>query len=318
MKKMMVTWEINRPVLSAHEIVGDLVAFVPWLQKQTILLPITPAAAFTCTECGERQRLQYLSDQQGKAHAFIHCRECGPSAVDDSLLQRWEINSCRFLNAIFQPFQLSIREYVPRQLWQIGRVNLAGRSRDVWFVRRFQWDVVECVLGVLKTRPKAILFTPLVSSEVRWQALVPNLTVALESTLTTECEINISKVEERLADSEPAPKREKTPTKSKTKTKGKGRPSERPRHTELLRKELVKLLKSAYSYSLCHPDAEDTTPLLKELTKKKLGELVGIRPHHVTRCFKHESATELHGLWNLAKNPGQIHDWADIISKGME
>ncbi|WP_425619006.1 hypothetical protein NA78x_002734 [Anatilimnocola sp. NA78] len=308
--RMMMTWEINHPVLSAHEVVGDLAALVTTLQKQGILLPTTPAAAFTCTECGERQRLIYITGQKDTTHAYINCRDCGPSKIDDSLLLRWQIDSRKFIGAIFQSLDLSVREHLPRQLWHLGRANLAGRSRDVWFVRNYQPSLVDAVVTTLKTRPKSILFAPLESSVLRWQAKLPNLVFALESSFGSDgISLDIEAIESRIAELEPNTK------VSKTTDKVSARRALRLSHIELLRNELIKHLRSARDHAYAQKELTGKSKLLKRPSKKKLGELVGLRSDTVTRCFQDHSAKELGLLWKLAVDLPRLIKWTGSISK---
>ena len=159
---------------------GDLLPVFQSLLDQSILRSASPAGAYTCAECGERCRVTHVGD--GKP-GYIHC-QCGISTVPDGALLRWEINAQALLTAAFHGIQLALQEHVSGHVWQVGKANWAGRSREVWFARCYRRAAAAEAGEVLRRRPKAILFAPTEAGAARWNGVAGNLTLALESTLT--------------------------------------------------------------------------------------------------------------------------------------
>ncbi len=288
-----------------------LAPVVQRLREQSILRPATPASAFTCTECGERRPLSYITDEAGKTHGYIHCRECGVSPVAEELLQRWQIDSPAFLGAIFGSIRLALQERVAGQLWHVGRACWVSRTREVWFVRSFVPRDIELVARVLKGRPKAILFTCLETTAVRWQERIPNPIIALESTVSWAADglaFDSSYVEGRLVDlgmrAEPANVR---PAKKRSK---------RAADIEALTDEMIEHLRAAQQQAKSTEELTGEPDLLPRPTQKALGERVGLPEWAVSRCFDDKSAKELNIYWEMALDLSAILRWSGPISKG--
>lgn len=311
LKKVLSRWESNPPVIVAEEASGGLQPIFASLRNQSILRPTSSSSGFTCTECGERCRVTHISDQAGDLHGYIHCRDCGIVSVPAHALERWELDAPGFLAAVFRDIQLAIQERVARHLWQVGKAHWAGRTREVWFARSFRRDAVSAVTQVLASRPKAILFAPTESGASRWQEITPNLTLALESTLTLangNISFDTDYVEGRLVDAGLGPDATASrPTKKR---------GNRAANIELLRKEMIEHLRAARDHAFDTREKTGEPELLPRPTQKALGELVGLSEPDVSRCLRDLKAKELQLYWNTALDLDQLMSWKGPLTKG--
>jgi hypothetical protein len=298
-------------VIGAEEAYGDLRDVVTALRDQSILRAMTPAGAANCTECGERCRVNHISDESGGKYGFIHCRDCGIAQVPAHFLDRWKIDTGRFLAAAFRGVNLSLQERVPGQLWQVGKANWAGRSRDVWFARAFRRDHAAVAVKELARRPKAILFAPTEAGAGRWQETTKNLVLALETTLSFDngtIGFDSAYVESRIVDAGLGA--DSVATRRPKKRAG------RTANIESLRKEMIEHLRAARDHAFAKQDQTGEPELLPRPTQKALGKRVGLSESDVSRCLKDEEAGELQLYWNTALDLGQIMAWKGPIAKG--
>ena len=63
-------------------------------------------------------------------------------------------------------------------------------------------------------------------------------------------------------------------------------------------------IRSARDGVVANMDAGHGARLVKFLTKTDLAELSGLKPYHITRCFKAES--QLNQLYQIANNPEKL------------
>lgn len=313
LKKVLSRWESNPPVISAEEAFGVLQPIFASLRSHSILRPTSSSAAFTCTECGERCRVTHISDKAGDLHGYIHCRDCGIVAVPPHALERWELDAPGFLTTAFRDIQLAIHERVARHLWQVGKAHWAGRTREVWFARSFRRDAVSAVTQVLASRPKAILFAPTELGAGRWQEITPNLTLALESTLTLangSISFDAEYVAGRLVDAGLGPD---TMTSRPTKKRG-----DRAANIESLRKEMIEHLRAARDRAFDTREQTGEPELLPRPTQKALGERVGLSEPDVSRCLRDPEARELQLYWKTALDLDQLMAWKGPLTKGRK
>jgi hypothetical protein len=304
-------WEIDPPVICAAEAQNDLGQLFEMLRARAILRTVAPAAAFTCTECGQRCRVNHVSDQAGTSHGYIHCRDCGVSEVPASLLERWEVDAPVLLATAFQGIQLSVRERVAGHLWQVGKASWAGRSREVWFARCFRQDAAPAVIQELQRRPKAILFAPTETGAGRWQEITRNLVLALESTLLLTDDgigLDTSYVESRIVDAGQG-----TGSMGRRRPKKRG---DRAANIEALKKEMIQHLRAARDYAFAQREQTGEPALLPRLTQKALGKLAGLSESDVSRCLSDPAARELQLYWETALDLDQIMSWNGPIATG--
>ncbi|WP_425619084.1 hypothetical protein NA78x_002815 [Anatilimnocola sp. NA78] len=302
MSRLLSRWPAKSPIIDATEVQAELGLALSALCGQKILRPTAPAAAYTCNECGDRQPLTYLSGVDDKTHAYLHCQGCGVYEVNGDSLRRWEIDTIALLKSAFQGLQLAIRAEVSGQLWQIGKAKWAGRIREVWFVRGSSLEQADQVTRALKSRPKAIVFCPTEASVTRWSERLPNLLLALESTLSlgeTGISFDTGYVESRIVDTHAG---EISPTERR-------RPQMRGvrlADIEKLCDALVEHIKSAKEYASHVAGKTGTSELWPRLTQEGLGVLVKFRKYRVNRCLNDSRAERLRDLWEDAQNLDQL------------
>ncbi len=108
LRPVLSRWETSPPVIHAAEARGDFRHIFKFLGDQSLVRRITPAGSTDCTECGQRCRVRFITDELSDKHGFIDCRHCGIAEVPDHLLQRWEIDTGDFLTAAFSGVTLSV------------------------------------------------------------------------------------------------------------------------------------------------------------------------------------------------------------------
>lgn len=312
MQTILSRWEIDPPLIGAEEARGPLKPVFQSLLKLAVLRPTTPAGALVCTECGERRPVDYICDEVGGRHGLIHCQDCGVTRVPEDKLARWEIDTPALLAATFRGLDLSIQERVPGHLWQVGKARWAGHTREVWFARSFRSGTVAAVLQVLERRPKAILFAPTEAWADRWQEVMPNLTLALESTLSFagEFELDVAYVEGRIVDAglgaaAPAVRRPK-------------KRADRAANIEALKNELIQHLMAARDHAFAAKERTGEAKLLQRPSQKALGKRVGLSESDVSRCLNDDSARELNLYWETAQNLDQIMAFTGPVSTGRK
>lgn len=311
LRPVLSRWETNPPVIHAAEANCELRHVFDAFCDLSILREIAPAAATDCSDCGERCRVEFIADKFGAKHGYVHCRYCGIANVPDDRLKRWEIDSAAFLGAAFSGLKTAVQERVAGQLWQVGKANWAGRSREVWFARAFRRNRVSAAIQELDHRPKAILFAPTEAGAGWWQDATKNLVLALESTLSFDggkIGFDTAYVESRIVDAGLA-------SGSAANRRFKRRAG-RAAKIELLTKELVAHLRSARDHAFAKKEQTGEPELLPRPTQKALGERVGLSESDVSRCLNDPDARELQLYWNTADDLNQLMSWKGPIAKG--
>lgn len=120
--------------------------------------------------------LIHLTDDAGKTHAYINCRECGPSPVAEEMLQQ-QIDSPVLPNTIFRSIQVSTCMSASQATCGRLAKPTGSTARGIWHPH-VSTKRTDAVVRVLKTRPKAIVFTPQETGVIQWQGLFPNLVIA--------------------------------------------------------------------------------------------------------------------------------------------
>lgn len=313
LRQVLSRWEINPPVIGAEEASGDLREVFDALRRLGAVRQTASAGAANCTECGERCRVTYIADTDGKQHGHIHCRECGIIAVPASALERWEINTCGLLTAALGGVNLSLQERVAGQLWQVGKANWSGRSRDVWFARAYRRSAVAAAVEQLKRWPKAVVFAPTEAGAGRWRDAGGNLVIALESALSFSAGgilLDVEYVEGRIVDAGMGPD---STAPRRPKKRG-----ERAANIEKLEKEMIQHLRAARDHAHATQDQTGEPKLLPRPTQKELGERVSLSESDVSRCLNDETARELKLYWAAAADIHQVMAWSGPVSTGRQ
>jgi hypothetical protein len=305
-------WEIDPPLFGAEEAGGELKPIFAALRERSLLRPATPAGSHTCSECGERRRVDYLPSQGGGQTGYIHC-PCGVTPVPQERLLRWRIDDEALLAAVFRGISLAIQSQVTGRLWRVGKAHWAGRSREVWFARCFRRAAAAEVREIMARRPKAILFAPTEAGADLWRRALDRPTISLESTLTFSGDgivFDAPHVEGLLID---AGLGSAAPGRRPPKKRG-----DRAANIEALRKEMVAHLRAARDHAFDAQERTGEPELLPRPTQKALGDRVGLSESDVSRCLKDETAGELRLYWEAALDLGQIMNWKGPIRRGRK
>lgn len=106
------------------------------LDRHGLLRQATPAGAATCDECGETRQVNFLHDRVSEASVgYIACPACGPTRLQPEQLNRLALDTDAMLRHLFCGIRVAVRPVIADRLWQVGRVAIAARSRDCWFLR---------------------------------------------------------------------------------------------------------------------------------------------------------------------------------------
>lgn len=310
LKYLLCLWEANPPMMDDQATKLISAPAFDELLRLGILRPATLSAAFTCTECGERQPLDYLVDDKGTTRSFMCC-SCGPVEVEEAQLRRWEFDSPHFLKTIFRSTKLSIEERVPGYLWKVGSAPWGGRPREIWFVRSFQSGIAEAVGQELKSRPRWILFTATEHSALQWQRFLPNIFISLESTVTfidVEFHLDVELVVGRIVDTAVDSKaRKPVPLRAV-------RAAKIERITDYMNDHL----RAANELAWRTKELTGAPEFLPRPTQTKLADALGLTETDVSRCLDDKRAKELKVCWAIAENLDQIMRWTRPISRGRK
>ncbi|RIK82908.1 MAG: hypothetical protein DCC68_05175 [Planctomycetota bacterium] len=298
-------------MICAEEASGELRDIFDNLCGLGVVRPTASAGATNCTECGERCRVEFISDQSGARHGYIHCRYCGVTKAPVHRLARWEIDTAAFLGACFSGVNISIQERVVGQLWQVGKANWAGRSREIWFARAFRRHQVAAAVQKLNHHPKAILFAPTEVGAGRWREATGNLVISLDAVVSLDGDhlsLDVDDVEGRIIDAGmgSAPQKKRTSKKR----------ADIAAKIEALTKEVVKFLQAARNHAFDTMDRNGEPDLLKRPFKKKFCDLAGLEAYDFSRCHDDEDARELRLYWEMTEDLDQIMKFKGPISRG--
>lgn len=306
-------WESNPPTIYAREAHGELHEVFATLREQSLVRSLTPAGAANCTECSRRCRVEFVTDTASVARGFIDCPDCGLQEVPPRMLARWEIDTPAMLAALFRDAVLNVQQRVPHRLWHIGKATWAGRSRELWFARAVQLHQATEIVNVLRSRPKAILFTPTEIAAERCREATGNLVIPLEAAIVLEANtlgLDVEYIEGRICDA--GLTADTTPIRRPKKR------AVRAANIEALRKALIEHLRAARDHAFATEDLSGQSQLLPRPTQKALGQETGLTESDVSRCFKDPEARELRIYWEIASDLEQLRNWRKPVSLGRK
>lgn len=281
-----------------------------FVEQHKLLREIEPAGSANCSDCSSRHEVEYISAADGQMRGYIHCDECGREEVGSDRLKRWEIASEALLQAIFCELNLSLDVKSKDCLWHVGRATWAGSSRRIWFVRSFPGHHGDAV-DILRKNPKAVVFAPTMTRSDQWREATGSLVIQLECVTEIKAgnvNLKIDEIEGLIDQSDLRSTGRKIGPIRKRAVK--------TRKIEMLTKELIKFLRGARDHAFSTLDANGAAEQLPRPTKKKLGELAGLEPYDVTRCFDDALARELRLYWDMAVDLEQVMKFQGPISEG--
>lgn len=308
---LLSRWEIDPPAIGEPEARRRLKDAFAVLDAGGLVRAATPASAIDCPDCSRRCRVEYIVDAAGEQRGYINCGDCGLSEVADEMLQLWEIDTAAMLATIFTDAKLAIKPQAPPHLWQMGKANWAGRSRQIWFARAFRRGRCDAAVDILGRNKMAIVFAPTDAGAARWREAAGNLVIPLDAVVSINGDrfvLDIDDIEGRIVD---AGMGSKSPKKKRPKKRG-----ERLADIEALRNAVIEHLRSACDHAYTTKDQHGEPRLLPRPTQKALGELVGMNETKVSRCLKDEKADELRLYWEMTEDLEQIMKFKGPISGG--
>lgn len=308
---LLSRWEIDPPVITTPEANRRLKDAFPVLQAGGLVRAITEAGSVDCPDCSNRCRVEYIADVSGVQRGYINCRDCGLAEVSSNLLQRWEIDTPALLASIFADAKLAIEAQAPPRLWQVGKANWAGRSRQILFARSFRSGRCDQAIDVLERHKMAIVFAPTDGGAARWHQAAGNLVIPLDAVLAVDGDrlaLDVDDIEGRIVD---AGMGSESPKKKRQKKRG-----ERLADIEALRDAMIDHLRSACDYAYTTKDQYGEPRLLPRPTQKALGKMVGMNESKVSRCLNDEKADELRLYWAMAEDLDQIMRFKGAVKTG--
>lgn len=287
--------ECQPPKIANSEIGKGL----PILERLGFLRKAESATSLPCQECdgGTSLPIQFLRNREsGKSHAYISCPHCGLTEVELQQLDRWRIDPVAVLQAILRSISKAVRqptEVFPGQLWNAGKIHLAGQLREVFFIAGYRSSSGSALTTYLRTHPKCIVLMPSEIGVSRLGTASENFVVAIESFAFLDGgNINVQRdvLEKRIAyffgDSKP-------------KTRPKRRES-RLGDIEALELEFTEHLRAARDYAVTTRDLTGTAKLLKKPTRDEFAKRAGVSASSVTRCMADPAGWKLQRMWHLA------------------
>lgn len=308
MRFLLTRLQLDPPLIFNNEFEQHLKTYQDQIAALGLVIERAPLGWITCDRCGDGHRceLKYATNQATQeSAAYANCPECGLYEVPKSELRRWQVDLDKCLATFFSTAgaMVSVNVEVPGRLWKIGRMSLAGRSRELFFVRFCNSTEMQPIEDVLKTHPKAILFVPDEASVSGAQAGFPNSVFSLE-TLVSFDDGSIRFETEHLGSC----LRDLELLKSKKKSRAQR--GERAAKIEKIEDELKQHLVAAFDHAKSSEELNGYPVLLPRPTQKEIADRLGFNPTTVHRCLNDTRATELKVLWETAESLDRVMEFA--------
>lgn len=308
---LLSRWEADPPIISAPEMKRWEMDGLEILQMKRLVRETTPAGSVDCPDCSRRCRIEFISDPDGIPRGYLHCPDCGLSEVTGDMQQRWDIDTPSMLKAIFDGANSSINRRSPPFLWEVGKANWAGRSRQIWFARAFRRGHCNAAVEILHRNPSSIVFTPTDNGAAHWREAAGNLVIPLDGVVSLNgggFQLDLDDVEGRIIDAGMGTQlRAKKPPAKRA-----GRLSD----IERLRSAVIEHLVSARDHAFTTKKQQGEAQLLPRPSQKDLGKIVGLDESKVSRCLSDPNANELRLYWEVATDLDQIMKFTGPINKG--
>ena len=248
-----------------------------------------------CTECGDVRNIMFLRDAHSEYDiSYIACPDCGPTRLNPGQITQQSLETRAVLEYLFAGIRRNIQPVVADRLWKIGRRSIAGRSRELWFIRglgaTFRSQILEQITG----RPRTILFTPTTETAKHWRTMVTNPVLPIEECVEYReqgMSLCWDAIEDRIIElDEVAPAAPRVVPKRASRTA----------KIERLTNELKTHLHSAIEYAMTTADQSGYPELLPRPTQDQLARQAEMHKSDVSRCLKDTTANELRLLWQTA------------------
>lgn len=265
---------------------------------QILARPIKPAPSLDCTGCGEAADIEIMFDYKQQPHTLIICPICGLDEIEPERLLRWRLEPTAVLRQIFKSLLPALQpvELVPSLVWQLGRLGLHGRQRELLYVRQPSRDVDQLAKQLLRKRPSNIVFTPTDVDAAAWLAELDNQVISLES---------ISSFEQAEIRFDQAFFLDQIAARRVTDSKVPASPKRRQSlmlKISALKRAIEDHMRAARAHAESTLERTGTPELLPFPTNQFLAKQTGMEDYDVTRCFKDPRAEDLRTLKRLAQD----------------
>jgi hypothetical protein len=305
--------DLEPPLFAAARLAPPLTAALEEYERRGLVRPLSASTWAVCEGCFRRNDVVIVPTPIGP-RTVLTCPECGPQAVPEARLRRWEVDAGGLASQAATAARLKggAEEIVPRRLWRLGAANVAGRSREYLFLRVLPGMGQAAATEVLARHSAAVLFLPTEQSGLNWRDNPANVRVALESVLTEEnsaLAFDHGPVADAIAGKvrPPAKKQVKPPKRS-------------PRETKIaqLEREMKKHLRAAREHAWSLISAKKPPQLLPRPAQQFLAALTGMSESSVHRCLHDPEAVFLKLLWDTALDLEQVIHWKEPTSSLVE
>ena len=301
-------WELEPPRFLLDYCDPSLRELLNRLKEVGVVVQSRAADSRDCTECGSDCHLVYLDDARGVSRIYAACPRCGPFEVVASELECFDFDTKAFLQTIFLGHRIALEPIDSRGFWRVGRATWTGQSREVWFVRGTDEDVIATATSMLATHRRACLFTPTRHSAQAWARRVPGTVIALEDVLDwadgdmrLDEDVIASRFEDRAEPVETAKPRKKRESRAAA--------------IEALRAELNAHILAAADYAFESRERTGTPQLLPKPTQAELAERIGVSAPTLGRCLADRAAPELRILWEAADDVDEVMKWRKLATR---
>jgi hypothetical protein len=292
-----IFWDLahlDHPVLSNDDLGRFPAPLRQALIDARLVKPGRTANSVECDGCGEGHVGEVIRSAypDGQTRLFIVCPECGRVPVTPERLRQWVPDYSAVGDLLTAALQVkgARQEIVPGRLWDLGRAALAGQSRPVWLVRRFDATLRErlpsdklSVVFVLGVRLRAA-----VGIDEDRVFEVRNLIAVEDGKLVVDVDAVRGQLGEMVRSAPVAKPNKKRMSRAATIDAMKFR----------LRDQVL-MRKSTYS--------KNWDAVVPRFEQKDLAEQVDVHESTVSRILREETQErELQILWQIVNDPEQI------------
>lgn len=288
-----IFWDLahlDNPVLSNDDLARFPAPLRPALIDARLVKPGRTANSVECDGCGEGHVGDVIRSTYpgGQTRLFIVCPDCGRVPVAPERLRQWVPDYSAVGDLITAALQVkgARQEIVPGRLWDLGRAALAGQSRPVWLVRRFDATLRDrlpsdklSVVFILGIRLRAA-----VGIDEDRVFEVRNLIAVEDGELVVDVDAVRGQLGEMVRSA---------PPKAERRTKD----GNRAEAIKAAKREL-----HAHIISMKSLNAKMDVKLPR-LTQKQLAERIGQTPSTLSRILNEEPDELLQILWKIAHKP---------------
>ena len=244
---------------------------------------------------------------------MLVCPECGPTEINGSSLQRWDIDVPVLLALLSSSMKLRgpETELVTGRLWRWGTATWNGRSRETVFARNWRGHEAN-ILNEMDRRPAAMVVVPTEASVRRWPFAGSKVVLALESLILETGDGLVFDTDQVAARFDDASADQRSRRAAPKKRGGRAAKIEKLIH------EMQRHLNAARNHAADTRERTGSPRLLPRPTQAELARMTGLSESDVSRCLKDDSADVLRVLWETAADLNALVSWSGSIRPPVE